>query len=222
MSLVKVKDRAMTVPLCEPMLTTSRVIPVLVLDDPQTAVPVAEALVAGGVNFLEITLRTPAALKCAEAIAAKVSGATVGLGTLTRPEQFAQARDVGAKFLVSPGMTPKLAEAALDVGLPYLPGTATVSEALVAREYGFHELKFFPAMLNGGAAALKGMVSLLQDVRFCPTGGLTIESVPEMLNLPNVFALGGSWLAPAKLIKEGRWSDIEALARAAVAAQPTK
>lgn len=210
----------MSVPAIEPLLPAGRVIPVLVLDDPEMALSVAEALVAGGLSVLEVTLRTPAALACAEKIARHLPQALVGLGTLTRPDQFAQARDAGAQFLVSPGLTPAVAEAALTTGLPYLPGIATVSEAMAAREYGFKELKFFPAMLNGGAAALKGMAPLLQDVRFCPTGGLTVALVPEMLALPNVFALGGSWLTPADAIRERRWGDIEALARAAVAAQP--
>ncbi|MCF8482404.1 MAG: bifunctional 4-hydroxy-2-oxoglutarate aldolase/2-dehydro-3-deoxy-phosphogluconate aldolase [Rhodospirillum sp.] len=208
----------MSLPLIEPLLPAARVIPVLVLDDPDTAVSVAGALLAGGLSVLEVTLRTPAALTCAEAIAKRYPDALVGLGTLTRPEDFPRARDAGARFLVSPGLTPRVAEAALDCGLPYLPGIATVGEAMAAREYGFHELKFFPAVLNGGVPALKGMAPLLQDVRFCPTGGLTAASVPEVLSLPNVFALGGSWLTPATAVKDGRWDEIEALARAAVAA----
>lgn len=205
----------MTVPPLEPALSGPRVIPVLVLDDVATAVPLAEALVAGGLTTLEVTLRTPAALTCAEVIAAKVPGALVGLGTLTRPEQFAQARDAGARFLVSPGLTGRLAEAAVAAGLPYLPGIATVTEALIAREHGFHELKFFPAMLNGGAPALRGMVPLLPDVRFCPTGGIKADSVRELLSLPNVFALGGTWLTPADAVRERRWANIENLAREA-------
>jgi len=194
----------MTVPLLEPALTGPRIVPVLVLDDVETAVPLAEALVAGGLTTLEVTLRTPAALACAEAIAAKVPGALVGLGTLTRPEQFVRARDAGAKFLVSPGLTDRLAEAAKAAALPYLPGIATVSEALTAWEHGFRELKFFPAMLNGGAPALKGMAPLLPEVRFCPTGGIKAENVREILALPNVFALGGTWLTPAEAVKEKR------------------
>lgn len=205
----------MSVPSLEPSLSGAPVVPVLVLDDPDCAVAVAEALVAGGLRTLEVTMRTPAALACAEAMAARVPDALVGLGTLTRPEHFAQARDAGAKFLVSPGLTDRLAEAANATGLPYLPGIATVSEALIAREHGFNELKFFPAMLNGGAPALRGMVPLLQDVRFCPTGGIKAETLREFLDLPNVFAVGGTWLTPADAIRERRWADIERLAREA-------
>jgi len=201
----------------EPTLSGPRIVPVLVLDEVETAVPLAEALVAGGLTTLEVTLRTPKALACAEAIAARVPGALVGLGTLTKPEHFAQARDAGARFLVSPGLTDRLAEAARAAALPYLPGIATVSEALIALEHGFRELKFFPAMLNGGAPALRGMAPLLPEVRFCPTGGIKAENVREILALPNVFALGGTWLTPAEAVRERRWGEIERLARDAAA-----
>ncbi|PWC36133.1 bifunctional 4-hydroxy-2-oxoglutarate aldolase/2-dehydro-3-deoxy-phosphogluconate aldolase [Azospirillum sp. TSO35-2] len=207
----------MSLPLLEPTLSGPRIVPVLVLDDVRTAVPLAQALVAGGLTTLEVTMRTPAALACAEAIAAQVPGALVGLGTLTKPEHFAQARDAGARFLVSPGLTDCLAEAAKATGLPYLPGIATVSEALIAAEHGFRELKFFPAMLNGGAPALRGMVPLLPEIRFCPTGGIKAENVKEILSLPNVFALGGTWLTPADVVRDKRWGDIERLAREASA-----
>ena len=207
----------MTHPRLEPSLSGPRIVPVLVLDEPDTAVALAEALVAGGLTTLEVTLRTPAALACAEAIAARVPGALVGLGTLIRPEQFAQARDAGARFVVSPGLTDRLAEAAKAAGLPYLPGIATVTEALIAMEHGFRELKFFPAMLNGGAPALRGMAPLMPEIRFCPTGGIKAENVREILSLPNVFALGGTWLTPADAVKERRWSEIERLAREAAA-----
>ena len=207
----------MTHPRLEPSLSGPRIVPVLVLDEPDSAVALAEALVAGGLTTLEVTLRTPAALACAEAIAARVPGALVGLGTLIRPEQFAQARDAGARFVVSPGLTDRLAEAAKAAGLPYLPGIATVTEALIAMEHGFRELKFFPAMLNGGAPALRGMAPLMPEIRFCPTGGIKAENVKEILSLPNVFALGGTWLTPADAVKERRWSEIERLAREAAA-----
>lgn len=207
----------MTLPLLEPALSGPRVVPVLVLDDPTDAVSLAKALVAGGLTTLEVTLRTPKALACAEAIAAKVPDALVGLGTLVRPGQFAQARDAGARFLVSPGLTETLAQAAKDTGLPYLPGIATVSEALIAWEHGFRELKFFPAMLNGGVPALKGMAPLIPEVRFCPTGGIKAETLRDFLALPNVFTVGGTWLTPADAVKERRWSDIERLAREASA-----
>lgn len=208
----------MTTPPIEPALAGARVIPVLVLDDPEEAVHLARALVAGGLPALEVTLRTPRALACAEAIAARVPGAVVGLGTLTKPEQFAQARDAGARFVVSPGLTDRLAGAAIAAGLPYLPGTATVTEAMVALEHGFRELKFFPASLSGGAPALKGMAPLLPEARFCPTGGVRAETLGEYLALPNVFAVGGTWLAPAEAVAARRWDEVERLARDAVAA----
>lgn len=207
-------------PLFEPLMAGARIIPVLVLDDPAAAVPLARSLVAGGLNILEVTLRTPRALDCAEAIAAAVPEALVGLGTLTRPEHFAQARDAGARFLVSPGLTERLAGAAAVTGLPYLPGIATVTEALTALEHGFREQKFFPAMISGGAAALRGMVPLLPEIRFCPTGGIRAEHVPELLGLPNVFALGGTWLTPPALVAAGRWDEIERLAREAASLAP--
>lgn len=210
----------MTLPLFEPMTTGTRVIPVLVLDDPATAVSLARALVAGGLHVLEVTLRTPKALDCAEAVAAAVPEALVGLGTLTKPEHFAQARDAGARFLVSPGLTGRLAEAARATGLPYLPGITTVTEALTALEHGFRELKFFPAMISGGAAALRGMAPLLPGIRFCPTGGIRAEHVPELLGLPNVFALGGTWLTPPDLVRAGQWDGIEHLAREAAGLAP--
>ncbi|WP_207479264.1 bifunctional 4-hydroxy-2-oxoglutarate aldolase/2-dehydro-3-deoxy-phosphogluconate aldolase [Arenibaculum pallidiluteum] len=207
----------MTLPRIEPALRGTRVIPVLVLDDPAQAVSIGRALVAGGLPVLEVTLRTPRALACAEAIAAQVPGAIVGLGTLTRPEHFAQARDAGAKFTVSPGLTDRLAQAALASGIPYLPGTATVTEALIALEHGFSELKFFPASVAGGAPALRGMAPLLPDVRFCPTGGVRAEILRDYLSLSNVFAVGGTWLAPAEAVAQGRWDEIERLAREAAA-----
>ncbi len=205
----------MTLPRLEPMLSGTKVIPVLVLDDPKTAADLARALVAGGLPALEVTLRAPKALACAEAMA-QVPGAFVGLGTLTRPEHFAQARDAGARFVVSPGLTDRLADAALQAGLPYLPGTATVTEAMIALEHGFTELKFFPASLSGGPAALKGMAPLLPDARFCPTGGVRDDTLRDYLSLPNVFAAGGTWLAPADAVARGRWDEVERLAREAV------
>lgn len=203
-------------PLVEPLLGGKAVIPVIVVDDAAQAVDLAKALVAGGLRFLEVTMRTPAALACAEAMAA-VPGAIVGLGTLTRPEHFASAKSAGAQFLVSPGLTDAVAEAALHTGLPYLPGIATVAESMRAREWGFFEQKFFPAMINGGIPALKGFAPLLQDVRYCPTGGLKPEHVRDVLGLSNVFALGGTWVAPAELLKAKAWDKITALAAEAAA-----
>ena len=206
-----------SLPQVQPLLGGKTVIPVIVVDSPSQAVDLAKALVAGGMRFLEVTMRTPAALACAEAMAAQVPEAVVGLGTLTRPEHFASAKAAGAQFLVSPGLTDKVAEAALATGLPYLPGIATVAESMRAREWGFFEQKFFPAMINGGVPALKGFAPLLQDVRYCPTGGLKPEHVREVLGLGNVFALGGTWVAPADLLNAKAWDKITALAAEAIA-----
>ncbi|MGQ9368526.1 bifunctional 4-hydroxy-2-oxoglutarate aldolase/2-dehydro-3-deoxy-phosphogluconate aldolase [Azospirillum sp. ST 5-10] len=208
----------MSLPRFEPLLTGTTVIPVLVIDDPADAVPVARALVGGGLKALEVTLRTEAALACIEAMAKAVPDALVGAGTLTRPEHFARARDAGASFLVSPGLTDRLAEAARATGLPYLPGVATVTEALLAREHGFLEQKFFPAGIAGGAPALQGFAPLLPDVRFCPTGGVKLGTMKDYLALPNVFAVGGTWLLPADAVKAKDWGAVERLAREAAEA----
>jgi len=207
-----------SLPRFEPLLKGTRVVPVLVIEDPAVAVPLAQALVAGGLTALEVTLRTDAALACIEAMARAVPDALVGAGTLTRPEQFAAARDAGARFLVSPGLTGALADSALEAGLPYLPGVATVTESLAARERGFTEQKFFPAAIAGGAPALQGLAPLLPDVRFCPTGGVRPATLRAFLDLPNVFAVGGTWLAPPQALKDRDWAAVERLAREAAGA----
>lgn len=195
----------------------ARVIPVLTIAKVEDAVPLARALVAGGVRVLEVTLRTDAAVDAARAIMAEVPDAVVGLGTLTRPADFAIATRIGAAFTVSPGLTPALATAARDSGIPYLPGVATVSEVIAAREFGFNTLKFFPAEVAGGAAALKSFAPLFANLRFCPTGGVTPEKAPAYLSLPNVFCVGGTWLTPAALVEAGDWGAITELARQASA-----
>jgi 2-dehydro-3-deoxyphosphogluconate aldolase/(4S)-4-hydroxy-2-oxoglutarate aldolase len=191
------------------------VIPVIIVDDLRQAVPLAEALVAGGVRVLEITLRTPVALQAIRTIAAEVQDAIVGVGTITRPEHFTDAVAAGACFGVSPGLTPVLVEAARASGLPLLPGVMTPSDVIAARSAGFTELKLFPAEQAGGIGMLKALGSPFPDVTFCPTGGVTPESAPRYLALSNVACVGGSWLAPKDAVAAGNWDEITTLARAA-------
>ena len=193
------------------------VIPVLVIEDLAQAVPLAQALVAGGVRVLEVTLRTPVALAAIRAMADEVPEAIVGVGTLTRPEDFSEARDAGACFGVSPGLTPALIEAAKESGLPLLPGVMTPSEVMTARAAGFHQLKLFPAQPAGGIDMLKALAGPFPDVIFCPTGGISAETAPDYLALPNVGCVGGSWLTPKTALAAEDWSVITALARQAAA-----
>jgi 2-dehydro-3-deoxyphosphogluconate aldolase/(4S)-4-hydroxy-2-oxoglutarate aldolase len=164
-----------------------------------------------------VTLRTPAALSAIERIAQEVPEAVVGAGTVVNGEQAGAAAKAGARFLVSPGCTPELARAMADTGLPALPGVATVSEAMALLELGLTELKFFPAEASGGAKFLKSLTGPLPQLKFCPTGGITAESAPDYLALPNVGCVGGSWLTPATLVGEGRWDEVTELAREAAA-----
>ncbi len=191
------------------------VIPVIVLNDVAHAVPMARALLAGGIRMLEITLRTPQALACMEAIAHEVEGVVVGAGTVRSAADAAAAVKAGARFAVSPGFTPLLGQACKDLGLPLLPGVATGSEILMAQEAGYTELKFFPAMQAGGPAMLKAWSGPFFDVKFCPTGGVTQQNAQDLLSLPNVACVGGSWLVPADAMAQGNWPRIEALAREA-------
>lgn len=193
------------------------VIPVIVIEDLAHAVPLARALVAGGVRVLEVTLRTPAALAAIRAIAGEVPEAIVGVGTLTRPEDFTEARDAGARFGVSPGLTPALIEAAWESGLPLLPGVMTPSDVIAARLAGFRELKLFPARQAGGIGMLQALAGPFPDVTFCPTGGIAAETAPEFLALPNVACVGGSWLTPRDALATGDWGTVTALARQAAA-----
>lgn len=199
------------------ILDLAPVMPVVVLHDAGAAVPLARALVAGGLPGIEVTLRTPAALDAIERIAAEVPEAVVGAGTVTNPDQAAAAAKAGARFLVSPGSTATLAAAMTDTGLPFLPGVSTVSEALALLERGVSELKFFPAEAAGGAAFLKSLSGPLPQVRFCPTGGITPASAPDYLALPNVGCVGGSWLTPADAVAAGDWGRVTELARQAAA-----
>lgn len=188
------------------------VIPVIVLNEVAHAVPMAQALVAGGVRMLEITLRTPQALACMEAIAKAVPEAVVGAGTVRSQADARAAASAGARFAVSPGYTSAVGQACRDLGLSLLPGVATGSEIMMAQEDGFTELKFFPAMQAGGSAMLKAWAGPFFDVRFCPTGGVTEGNAPELLALPNVVCVGGSWLVPQDAMVQGDWARITALA----------
>ncbi len=189
------------------------VIPVIVLTDVAHAVPMARALVAGGVRMLEVTLRTPQALACIEAIARDVPEAVVGAGTVRSKADAQAAANAGARFAVSPGYTSAVGQACRDAGLALLPGVATGSEIMMAQEDGFTELKFFPAMQAGGPAMLKAWSGPFFDIRFCPTGGVTLGNAPDLLALPNVVCVGGSWLVPVDALAQGDWERITRLAR---------
>ena len=202
------------------LMRVGPVIPVIIIDDPGQAVPLARALLDGGVRVLEVTLRTPAALEAIRAIASEVDDALVGVGTITRPDDFALAAAAGARFGVSPGLTPALIEAARASPFPLLPGVMTPAEVIAARAAGFTELKLFPAQQAGGIGMLKALGSPFPDVTFCPTGGVTQDSAPDFLALPNVACVGGSWLTPKDAIAKNDWKKITALARAAAALRP--
>lgn len=200
------------------IVTATPVLPVIVINRLEHAVPLARALVAGGIRVLEVTLRTPVALDAVRAIADAVPDAITGVGTLTRPEQFVQATDAGAQFAVSPGLTRVLLNASGQSELPFLPGVFTPSEAMAARDVGFEYLKLFPAQQAGGIGMLKAMASPFSDLHFCPTGGVSADNFREFLALPNVACVGGSWVAPNALVEAGDWDAITALAHAATAA----
>lgn len=202
------------------IMRTSTVIPVIALDDIDHAVPLAKALVAGGIRVLEVTLRTEHGLPAIRAMVEQVPDAIVGVGTLTQGEEFAAARDAGAVFGVSPGLTPALIEAAKRSGLPLLPGVMTPSEAMVAREAGFRQLKLFPAVPAGGIGMLNAIAGPLPDMTFCPTGGISQENAAQFLACKNVACVGGSWLTPKDVMQAGDWTRITALAKAASALSP--
>lgn len=193
------------------------VIPVIVLNDVAHAVPMARALVAGGIRMLEVTLRTPQALACMEAIAREVPEAVVGAGTVRSAADAQAAARAGARFAVSPGFTPAVGRACRDLNLPLLPGVATGSEIMMAQEEGFSALKFFPAVQAGGLAMLKAWQGPFGDVVFCPTGGIQPSNAAEFLALGNVACVGGSWLVPADALAAGDWARITELARDAAA-----
>lgn len=199
------------------VLELSPVLPVVVVDDAADAVPLAKALVAGGIRAIELTLRTPAGLAAIERVAAEVPEIVVGAGTVVTPEQARQAADAGSAFLVTPGCTDRLLEAVSGTGLPFLPGVSTVSEAMRVAEHGITALKFFPAEASGGVAYLKALGGPLPQLRFCPTGGVTVQNAPSYFALSTVGCVGGTWLTPKDAVQAGDFERIEQLAREAAA-----
>lgn len=193
------------------LLQSAGVIPVLSIERLQDAVPLAKALVAGGVRVLEVTLRTPVAIGAAKAIMAEVPEAVVGIGTILNADDFARAEEAGARFAISPGVTPDLLRVAAPSSLPLAPGIATASELMLALSHGFDVVKFFPAEPSGGIKALRALAGPFPDVRFCPTGGIGEENAAGWLAEPNVVAVGGSWLCPAADIRAGNWRSITAI-----------
>jgi len=187
-------------------------VPVMVIEDPEDAVPMAQALVQGGVRLLEITLRTRHGLEAITRIKHEVPGAIVGVGTVTSAQQMEDALNRGAEFVVSPGISPELLECARRWGVPYLPGVATPSEVLQARAAGFKYQKFFPAAAAGGIEMLKAFSGPFADVKFCPTGGIGQKNYQDYLALNNVFAVGGSWLTPAEAVSARNWQAITTMA----------
>ncbi|MBI5269324.1 MAG: bifunctional 4-hydroxy-2-oxoglutarate aldolase/2-dehydro-3-deoxy-phosphogluconate aldolase [Burkholderiales bacterium] len=199
------------------LATHGPVIPVIVVERVEDAVPLARALVAGGVKEREVTLRTPAALAAISSMVREVPEAIVGAGTVRTAADARAARDAGAAFAVSPGYTPALGAACRDIGLPLLPGVATASEVMAAQDDGLSFLKFFPAVAAGGVPMLKSLAGPFPDVVFCPTGGITLDSAPQFLGLANVAVCGGSWLTPADAVRSGDWDRVRRLAAEAAA-----
>ena len=202
------------------IMTGQPVIPVIVIDDADDAVPLAKALVAGGLPAIEITLRTDAAMTAIERIANEVPDAVVGAGTVLNGQHYEQVVSAGARFAVSPGFTREIAAAALGSAVPLLPGSTTASEIMRAIELGYTLLKFFPAEQAGGADFLKSLASPFGGVQFCPTGGVSAANAKDYLSLPNVLCVGGSWVAPKPAVEAGDWRKIEALAKEASALKP--
>lgn len=197
------------------LIGTQPVIPVIRIDDVTTAVPMARALVAGGLPAIEITLRTPDALDAIRQVAAEVAGAVVGAGTILDAAQFEAAEKAGARFIVSPGTTQELIDAARSSAVPFLPGATTASEIMAMREEDYGFLKFFPAEQSGGAPFLKAIAAPIPDMAFCPTGGISPANVKSYLSLPNIVCVGGSWVVPDAAVKAGNWAEIERLSREA-------
>ncbi|GGK97281.1 ketohydroxyglutarate aldolase [Planomonospora parontospora subsp. parontospora] len=202
------------------LLDIAPVVPVVVIDDLETAVPLARALVSGGLPVIEVTLRTPAALEAIRRIAAEVPEAVIGAGTVRTARDVAASVEAGSKFLVSPGSTAALVDAMEGSGVPFLPGVATASEVMTLAERGLTEMKFFPAEAAGGLPYLKSLGGPLPDVRFCPTGGIKLATAPDYLALPNVGCVGGTWLTPADALASGDYARIEKLAAEAAALRP--
>jgi len=193
----------------------SRVVPVIVLTDPAQAVPLAHALLEGGIDVMEITLRSASGLAGIESVAKRVPQMHVGAGTVTRAIEMKQVLQAGARFALSPGLTPELHQAAQDSGLPFIPGAMTPSEVMQARDWGYVTVKLFPAAQVGGLSMVKALAGPLGDVRLCPTGGISADNLAEFLRQPNVSMVGGSWLVPSDLIQRAQWSALTELARQA-------
>ncbi|MEV0117700.1 bifunctional 4-hydroxy-2-oxoglutarate aldolase/2-dehydro-3-deoxy-phosphogluconate aldolase [Streptomyces sp. NPDC050844] len=204
-------------PVSVSVLDLAPVVPVVVVEDVADAVPLARALVAGGLPAIEVTLRTPAALDAIRAVAAEVPDAVVGAGTVISAQGVADSVAAGARFLVSPGWTDTLLGAMRESGVPFLPGVSTTSEVVALLERGVREMKFFPAEAAGGTAYLKSLGGPLPQARFCPTGGVSLVSAPSYLALPNVGCVGGSWMLPADAVAAKDWDRVESLAREAAA-----
>ena len=195
------------------LLAGNTVIPVIVIDRVEDAVPLAKALIAGGLNVLEVTLRTEAAVEGIRQIVQHVPGAIVGTGTVCTAAQVKLSEDLGCQFMVSPGSTDKLLAAAADSSIGLLPGISSATEMMRCMEQGYQDFKFFPAEAAGGAAMIKSLYGPFSEARICPTGGIGLHNVMEYLSLPNVICVGGSWICPAQLVREQRWDEIEQLAR---------
>lgn len=203
--------------MASPLFALAPVVPVVVVEDVRHAVPLARALVSGGLPAIEVTLRTPAALDAIRAVSAEVPGAVVGAGTVISPAQVADCVAAGAQFLVSPGWTHSLLDAMQESGVPFLPGVSTTSEVVALLERGVTDMKFFPAEAAGGTAYLKSLSGPLPQARFCPTGGISLASAPSYLSLPNVGCVGGTWMLPADALAAQDWDRVEKLAREAAA-----
>ncbi|MBB4102132.1 2-dehydro-3-deoxy-phosphogluconate aldolase [Allorhizobium borbori] len=199
------------------ILKSQPVMPVLIIERVEDAVPLARALAAGGLKAIEVTLRTPVALEAIRAIAEGSPDTLVGAGTILSPEDYEAAVKAGSKFIVSPGATPALFAAAKASDVPFLPGTSSASEIMLAREAGLRVVKFFPAEQSGGAPFLKAISSPIADMKFCPTGGISLKNANDYLSLPNVVCVGGSWVAPKDMVVAGDWAGITKLAAEAAA-----
>ncbi|MFD1382009.1 bifunctional 4-hydroxy-2-oxoglutarate aldolase/2-dehydro-3-deoxy-phosphogluconate aldolase [Rhodanobacter aciditrophus] len=195
------------------VMTATPVVPVIVVDSAEQAVNLGKALVAGGVPVLEVTMRTEAALEAITALRKEVPDAIVGAGTVCSREQYVQAVEAGAQFIISPGATPDLLKVGKEYDIPYLPAVATISDILLGMEYGYDHFKFFPAEVNGGVKALKAFGGPLPQIRFCPTGGIGASNFKDYLALDNVLCVGGSWIVPTDLVRAGKWDEITELAK---------
>lgn len=201
----------------EEILTASPVVPVIVINDVKDAVPLAKALLAGGVRTLEVTLRTACALEAIKTIMEEVPEAIVGAGTVTTVEQFRKVSELGVEFIITPGLTASLLKEAVAGDIPVIPGIATLGELMTGAEAGLTCFKFFPAEINGGVAALKAFAGPMPDVKFCPTGGISLKNYRDYLALKNVLCVGGSWFVPTDAIEQGDFATITRMAKEAVA-----